>query len=320
MRTEAIFGGTENKPIAAVNALKLKELALEQGASLVGIAPPQVSDLWSVRHRRWLARDYQGDMAYLARAPEGRYDARSLLPDCQSVLAIGLNYWQPGRTGQGGKLKVSRYAWGQDYHTVMTDKLRAIGGWLEAHAPGSRWKACVDHSPLGEKAFAIAAGLGWEGRNTLLLNPKHGSYVFLGLLLTTVYLQPDTPLKADCGSCTLCLRACPTSALLGPGILDARRCISYLNTECREAAAGGTDLHGWAYGCDECQDVCPFNQALVASGEPALQRRAWLDSFTPEAELALDEAGFESKYAGTVIRRRRLERWQAQVRAASASS
>lgn len=294
-----------------------KQLARQLGAT-AGIAPPQVSPVWVERHKRWLARGFHGDMSYLARNPQSRYDAASLLPGCESVVVLAVNYWQPDMSPARPGIRVSRYAWGADYHEVLGEKLKAIGDWLVARAPGTGWKACVDHSPLSEKAFAIAAGLGWEGRNSLLLTPEAGSYVFLGLLLTTTRLEADTPLEADCGACSLCLRACPAGALVGPGMLDARRCISYVTTERKAVVGAGDDLHGWAFGCDDCQDICPFNADLPVAIDQKFMPRDWVKSLDLKAELAMDHSAFAIKYEGTVVKRRRLERWQAQLRAASA--
>jgi epoxyqueuosine reductase len=295
----------------------LKDIAKGLGADLYGVAPPCVDSSWLARHEKWIARGYHGDMTYLAREPARRYDARHLLPECSSVVVIGVSYFTTDPAASDAPSpRVSRYAWGEDYHDVLGDKLRALGAWLDARVPEHRWKACVDHSPLCEKSFAVAAGLGWEGRNSLLLNDRYGSYFFLGLLLSSAKLEQDSPLIADCGTCSRCIQSCPTNALLGPGILDARRCISYLTTESKSPPGPDDKLHGWAYGCDVCQDVCPFNSALPASPESRFNRREWVGILAGEGDQDMSEGDFAARFNGTVIKRRRLERWQAQLRAA----
>ncbi|MCC7478935.1 tRNA epoxyqueuosine(34) reductase QueG [bacterium] len=307
-------------PLQAVQpAPARRELLLsamrEAGFDDCRIAPPQLDPEAMAQHLKWIARGNAADMWYLERKPEARYDAGSLLPECASVAVGALSYYQAGDyQPAGGTGRVSRYAWGSDYHDVLGAKLTAVGQRLQQHDPELRWKVCVDTSPLSEKAFALRAGLGWHGRNSLVLHPRLGTYFFIGLLLLSWPLKADGPLERDCGTCTLCLRACPTEALSGPGILDSRRCVSYITTERREETALHEKLSGWLYGCDTCQEVCPFNAGLPDSSEAAFAPRPWSRALSAEQALEMDEAQFQQHFRGTVFLRRRLGRLQAQAR------
>ncbi len=310
---------TPGSSVPCLDATQRRQLVLElaaaQGFDAAGIAPPILDPRYLSLHNKWLQRGYAGDMWYLERKPEGRYDAGSLLPGCSSVLVVAQSYFQPGGYNHaGGTGKVSRYAWGDDYHQVLGEKLKAIANLLCKSDPGLEWKVCVDTSPLSEKSFALQAGIGWPGRNSLVLNPRLGTYFFIGLLLLSWELVADKPLKQDCGSCTICLQACPTGALSGPGILDSTRCVSYVTTERKEAARPDEALSGWLYGCDTCQEVCPFNFDLEPAGEPRFNPRRPSLELSAETALTLSETEFEASFTGSVIRRRRLERVQAQAR------
>jgi epoxyqueuosine reductase len=280
----------------------------------LGVAPPVLPEVEVQRHRGWLARGYGAEMGYLARKPEARYDATSLLPDCRSVIAIAVDYYVPGeQPAVPAEVKWSRYAWGDDYHAVVQDKLAAIRGWLLQRIPDLSSKITVDTSPLTEKAFAVAAGLGWQGRNSIVLNDS-GSYFFLGLLLTSAKLPLDHPVPDGCGTCTACIQACPTGALVGPGMLDSRRCVSYLTTERREPVLETEALNGWLYGCDTCQEVCPYNAEPRQSGELRFQPRPEIRGLTAAEAADMSEEHFEKLFACTAVRRRKVFRLNSQGR------
>ncbi|MDQ3023226.1 MAG: tRNA epoxyqueuosine(34) reductase QueG [bacterium] len=294
---------------------ELRAYADSIGFDSLGICAPAAPVHEVAAHMKWLARGYHAEMGYLSRNPESRYDARSLLPDCRSVVVVALSYYVPDpQWPADSEPKVSRYAWGDDYHDVLKDKLRLLADWLDASIPEQRHKLCVDTSPLTEKAFAVAAGIGWQGRNSLVLSDRLGSYFFIGLLLSTAELEFDQPAVPSCGTCTLCIQACPTNALVGPGILDANRCVSYLTTERKEDVAEHESLSGWLYGCDTCQQVCPFNITPAVTREPRFVPRNSSQHISLDAALALSEPQFEERFAGTVFRRRKLFRLQAQAR------
>lgn len=211
---------------------------------------------------QWLAAGMHGEMEYMERSVPLRSDVNTVLPGAQSVVAVGLNYNQepPDRD-----VKIARYALGRDYHKVMRNKLRALARFGESVLPETQWRACVDSAPVMERELANRAGLGWFGKNTMLINSQRGSWFFIGTLLTTANLVPDEPAIGGCGTCRACIDACPTGAITQLGdrwAVDARRCISYLTIEKRgELSAIEQEMVGeWTFGCDICQEVCPFNQ------------------------------------------------------------
>jgi len=246
---------------AAVSARALKERIRAQayglGFDLVGITTLGPVDGAGALDD-WLARGYAGDMEYIARGAEKRRDTRLTVPGATSAIVVGLDYGGAEPAGP-----VARYARGNDYHDIMVARLRELQRWISREVGGPlRGKAYVDTGPILERELARKAGLGWFGKNTLIINPKRGSYFFIGALLIELELEPDAPFEADrCGSCTRCLDACPTGAFTAPRVLDATRCISYLTIETKgeipeELREGVRER---VYGCDVCQEVCPWN-------------------------------------------------------------
>jgi epoxyqueuosine reductase len=256
---------------------RIKDRARELGFDPVGIT--ELGPAWTYdAFARWLEKGYAGEMGYLGRGAEKRRDTRLPFPDARSAVVVGLDY---GGREPGGP--VARYARGDDYHEIMVDRLNTLHHWLEAETGGRiKGKAYVDTGPILERDLAQRAGLGWIGKNTMLVNPRRGSYFFLGALLLDLDLAADAPFDADrCGSCTRCLDACPTDALVAPGELDARRCISYLTIEHRsDIDAELRPLLGdHLYGCDICQEVCPWNVSFAQElAEPAFRPREALSA------------------------------------------
>ena len=281
---------------------RLKARALEIGFDLIGIAGAEPADGFD-RLTEWLARGYAGAMSYMERRHEARRTPQSILPTVRSVIMTAMNY-NPGvedstPPGQG---RVARYARGPDYHDVLRNRLKELLAWLQIERPDCRGRAVVDTAPLLERDFARRAGLGWIGKNTMLLHPRLGSYFFLGALLVDQELTTDQPFAtAHCGTCTACLDTCPTNAFPGPGWLDARRCISYLTIELRgpmpeELRPGVGD---WLFGCDICQEVCPWNRkAPAATAEARLPA-----SLDPETILKLTAEEYHQQFAGTALER-----------------
>jgi epoxyqueuosine reductase len=281
--------------VSEVFTRAVKARALDLGFDAVGVGPaasPPHADALA----RWLDAGYAGDMSYLARTRTERRDPGRLLPGARSVVAVALNYASAGPTSPDWG-PVARYARGRDYHEVMRPKLVALARFIEETAgPGARSRAAVDTSAVLERDLAAQAGLGWIGKNTQVLSPGLGSYFFIGVVLTTAHLEPDAPQPDRCGTCTACLDACPTRAFVAPYVLDARRCISYLTIEHRgdiaPDLAGGLDQ--WIFGCDVCQEVCPWNRRAPSTREPALVPQAPLGPLATLLEL--DDAGFRARF------------------------
>jgi epoxyqueuosine reductase len=284
---------------------RLKARARELGFSLVG-ACPAVSASGTARLGEWLERGYAGEMHYLAERREAYAHPRHVLDGVRSLLMLGMQYRtsEPAAV-QDGEGRVARYSWGSaDYHDVIRARLHELADYLRELAPGAATRGVVDTAPLLEREFAQLAGLGWVGKNTLLLNRQAGSYFFLAALLTDVVLEYDAPHVADyCGSCTACLDACPTAAFPQAYVLDASRCISYLTIELREQmpAELRAGVGNWVFGCDVCQEVCPWNRFAPLSQQAEF---APLKSMNPVqlAELfELDETEFRRRFRKTPL-------------------
>jgi epoxyqueuosine reductase len=287
-------------PAPAALAAELKAQAYGTGFDLAGIAalgPAETAGALDA----WLAAGYHGEMEYMQRHANLRRDSTRPLPGMRWALVVGLNY---GGTQPAGR--VARYARGDDYHRVMWDRLDALGGWLTARTGGSS-RAFVDSGPVLERDLARRAGLGWVGKNTMLINPRLGSHFFIGALFTDAALVGDAPFATDhCGRCTRCLAACPTQAFVAPRVLDARQCISYLTIELRgdipEALRRAVGDH--LYGCDDCQDACPWNGKFARDvALPAMaphRTEAWPE---PRDWLALDDDAYRARFRGTAMTR-----------------
>jgi epoxyqueuosine reductase len=287
---------------------RIKEQARRLGFELVGIAPAAEADDFP-RLRDWLAQGFAGEMAYMHRQAEARRHPASVLPEVRSVIMVGMNY-RPAEADEPARVaaRVARYARGADYHDVLRERLNRLLAWLRQEAPGCVGRGVVDTAPLLERDFARRAGLGWVGKNTMLLNKRLGSYFFLGALLVDLELRADPPhVAAHCGTCTACLDACPTGAFAGPGRLDARRCISYLTIELRGPVpeALRPRVGDWLFGCDVCQEVCPWNRKAPAATEPALRPRADLLALDPVELLGLSDGEFRWRFRGTALTRPR---------------
>ncbi len=277
----------------------LKAEARRLGFDLCGVcpavAPPGVE-----RFSQWLAAGYAGQMHYLPDRAEAAADPQFVLDGARSIVMLAMNYRisdaQPPQPGQG---RVSRYAWGGDYHDLIRSRLTQLGDWLRDRCPTAQVRGVVDTAPLLEREFAQLAGLGWIGKNTLLLNKQLGSWFFLAALLTDVELQFDAPHETDhCGTCRACLDACPTGAFVDAYVLDARRCISYLTIELREPIPEPLRerVGDWLFGCDVCQDVCPWNHRAPLSQEVAFQPADGMNPIDLIALFDLDEAAFRARF------------------------
>lgn len=274
-------------------------------------------------YQAWVANEMHGKMGYLARPDRQirREDLNVILPNVQSLVCVGLDYQSlklpDAIANDPSRGRISNYAWGTDYHDIMTPRLRELADWLAAESQaqvGS--KVYVDTGAILERSHAEDAGFGFVGKNTMLIHPRRGSFFFLGELLTTLSLPPDPlrPAMPNCGRCTNCLTDCPTNAFPKPYVLDARRCISYLTIELKDWIPHEFRplMGNWIYGCDVCQDVCPWNRFAVQTGEVEFRPKSF-DHTAPHLLdlLALDDAAFRARFANSPIKRikrRRLVR------------
>jgi len=300
---------------------RLKERARAEGFDLVGVAGAGPAE-GAERLRGWLDAGYSAGMAWMERTAALRADPRTLLPGCRSVVAVAMSYRSslPASTESPprGRVWISRYAWGRDYHRLVKRRLVRLGRWLAAEAPGCGWRVAVDTAPVLEREWAARAGLGWIGKSTMLLNRRFGSELFLGVLLTDLELVVDQPVPAHCGRCTACLDACPTRAFPEPRVLDARRCIAYLTVEHRgELPPGREHISGrMVAGCDVCNEVCPWNRRAPADLHPELApapHRYWPLLAALES---LDGEGWRKWREGSALNRIRWPEMQRNLAAA----
>jgi epoxyqueuosine reductase len=311
----AVARRKEPAPVSAASvelARAVRERALGAGFDVVGIARAEALDPDRARLEDWLARGSHAGMRWMARDPALRGDPRRLLPGCRSVIVCAMSYW-PGEEAAAtppGRARVALYARGRDYHRVLGARLRELASWLERET-GEAARAFTDTGPVLERAWAVRAGIGWIGKNANVMRRDLGSWLLLGEVLAAAELDPDPAVDEEfCGSCTACLDACPTGAIREPGVVDANACISYWTIEHRgpvpvERRSGNGD---WIFGCDVCQDVCPWNAgwARPSRGE-ALARRDDLAGLDPADVLGLDEATFRRRYSGTSLMRAKWE-------------
>jgi epoxyqueuosine reductase len=274
------------------------------GFDLVAAVPAVEPDGFS-RLQVWLDAGHDGQMQYLQHRREAYSHPRHVMPGVRSLLMLGMEYQtvQPATHGQG-QGRVARYAWGADYHDLIHDRLKQLRASLLRRVPEATARGVVDTAPLLEREFAQLAGLGWIGKNTMLLNTRHGSYFFLAALLTDQLLSYSQVTTVDhCGTCRACLDACPTDAFPEPGVLDSRRCISYLTIELREPVPRELRplIEDWVFGCDVCQEVCPWNRHAQPQDEPALAPRKGMNPLELAELFWLDEAGFRRRFRETPL-------------------
>jgi epoxyqueuosine reductase len=291
-----------------ISSKAIKQQARALGFDLCGIAPaaalPELERL-----REWLDRGYAGEMRYLHHSADTRADIRRFLPSARSVVMTATNYYVP--SSQSGDSGIARYAWGDDYHIVLAKRLDELVSWMREQA-GTSFDAriFVDKHHVQERAYAKHAGLGWIGKNTLLINPEIGSFTFLAGAAVSLELDVDAPIADACGSCSLCVDACPTGAIVDDYEVDATRCISYLTIEHKGAIpeTRRVQIGDHVYGCDVCQDVCPFNLAPLATTDPAWQPRPGRTDATPAELWSRNDFDLHAIVAGSAMTRASLSR------------
>ena len=292
-------------------AENIKERALFEGFNKVGIVGAESLEDEGRRLKEWLARGHHGEMRWMARDVHKRISPHEIFPQARSVVVVALNYFTPHQHQQTPATgKVSRYAWGDDYHDVVKEKLLSLLSWIKEQAPSAEGKVCVDIQPTMDKAWAVRAGLGWLGKHSNVITPEHGSWVFIGELLLNLDLEHDSERIEDhCGTCTLCIDACPTAAITEPYVVDSNKCISYATIELRAPELPAEmDLAGWLYGCDICQDVCPWNRFEQATSETRFAPREGNVDVELEEVLELTPESYAARYRGSAMKRAKLSR------------
>lgn len=297
------------RPALIVNlrSAQVKNLARELGFAQIGIARAERMEPEERRLEEWLNRGYHGTMRWMENHFDKRVDPTKLVPGAKSVISLLYNYFPADERPSETAPKIARYAYGEDYHRVIRAKLRDLVGRLEEELGAPiEGRVFVDSAPVLERDWAKRAGVGWTGKNTLLINPKLGSYYFLAEIISDLELEADAPIKDYCGTCTACIDACPTEAISPQGyLLNGSKCISYLTIELREAIpeefAGR--MEGWAFGCDICQEVCPWNRFSQPHTEPAFAPHPDLPEMSSHERREMTEEVFRRVFQKSAVKR-----------------
>ena len=299
---------------------KIRRKALEIGFHKIGFARAEALTENAEHLRGWLDAGFHGEMKWMEREPEKRSDPRLIFPEAVTVISVAMNYYTPHEHENSvEKGKVSRYAWGDDYHDILKNKLRELFAFIKTLDERAEGKICVDTAPVAEKVWARRAGLGWIGKHSNLITREYGSWVFLGEILLNLELEYDERVSPDyCGSCTACLDACPTGAITAPYVVDSRRCLSYATIELRAfelPAEIEKNLNGWLYGCDICQDVCPWNRFQKPTEEAGFEPREGNVSADLDEILSLTPERYAERFRRSAMKRTKLQGLQRNARA-----
>jgi epoxyqueuosine reductase len=284
----------------------IKDQARNLGFTAVGIARAEELTQEGVRLKEWLGRGFQGTMAWMQKEPEKRADVRQIVPDAKSVISVAMNYYHSTSHSNAREAgKISRYAWGNDYHVVMTPRIHSLVDCIKSECPDLHSAAYVDTGPVLDKAWAVRAGIGWLGKHTNVITKGYGSWIFLGEIIVDLDLEYDSPMADFCGSCTACIEACPTDAIVEPYVLDSTKCISYLTIENKGDIPWQFrhKLENWVYGCDICQDVCPWNRFQQTTTESSFRPRE--ENIEPDLhELSMiTEEEFSRRFRRSPVKR-----------------
>ncbi len=290
---------------------KIKTTAVELGFGRVGIVPVTPLDVETPRLLDWLTSGNNGRMAWLERETAKRADPSMIFPGALSMIVVAQNYFTPHKhSSNPTQGKISRYAWGDDYHDVVREKLVKLLARIKELNPEANGKICVDTTPIMEKAWAVRAGVGWLGKHSNVITTDHGSWVFLGEIILDIELEYDTETVDDhCGTCTACIDACPTDAITQPYVVDSRRCISYATIELRDENIPteiASNLEGWLYGCDICQDVCPWNRFAKPSKEDRFEPRDDETSVDLDRLLSMTHEEYVERFRRSAMKRAKL--------------
>jgi epoxyqueuosine reductase len=289
------------------NTQTIKALASELGFSFCGVAKAEFLADEAPKLEEWLKRGYQGSMGYLENHFDKRLDPTKLVPGAKSVISLVYNYYPKQTFEAENNFKVAKYAYGHDYHFVIKAKLKELVEGIRARIGEVEGRAFVDSAPVHERAWAAKGGLGWVGKNSLLLNRQMGSFFFLAELIVDLELTPDGPIKDYCGTCTACQDACPTDAIPAPYVVDGSKCISYLTIELKESIPDEFKgkMEGWVFGCDICQDVCPWNRFSKPHDEAAFAPQGW-QNFSQTEWQEMTEETFQKVFKKSAVKRTRF--------------
>lgn len=286
------------------------EKAKEIGFDLVGFTPAEQLNKETELLKSWLDSGYQASMSYMERNIEKRYDVRNILPDAKSVISLAVNYYTKDmHNNEDGFGKVSRYAWGKDYHLVIWDKLELLEEELQKIDPNFESKSYVDTGPVMDKTWAVRAGLGWLGKNTNVISREMGSWIFLSTIITNYEFDYNLPVADRCGSCASCIEACPTNAIVSEYVVDANKCISFLTIENKgEIAEEFRDkFESWIFGCDICQDVCPWNKKFSKETREDEFKSNGNKEINLQNIINMTEEDFKTRFELSPIKRTKLK-------------
>ncbi|MBX2845691.1 MAG: tRNA epoxyqueuosine(34) reductase QueG [Saprospiraceae bacterium] len=284
----------------------IKAEAHRLGFSFFGVSSAGFLEEDAPRLENWLNENRHGKMAYMANHFDKRLDPRLLVPGAKSVLSLMYNYYTPKKQADSKAPKLSQYAYGKDYHFVVKDKLKALAHFIDQNVGAFNGRVFVDSAPVLERSWAKKAGLGWIGKNTQLINNKAGSFFFLAEIICDLELEADGPIKDYCGTCTACIDACPTDAIVEPYKVDGSKCISYYTIELKEAVIPVNDqdkFENWMFGCDICQDVCPWNRFSTSHQTPEFEPHPDLLAMSASDWEELTEEVFQEFFRKSAVKR-----------------
>lgn len=284
----------------------IKQKALELGFFEVGFSKAEFLETEAPRLEKWLANSMHGKMAYMQNHFDKRLDPRLLVDGAKTVVSLLFNYYSTRKQNDIAAPKISKYAYGQDYHDVLKSKLHELINWIREHIGEVNGRAFVDSAPVLERAWAAKSGLGWIGKNGNLINKGSGSFYFLSELIIDLELPADNKIATNhCGTCTACIDACPTEAIISPNIIDGSKCISYYTIELKDALPNDAKgkLDNWMFGCDVCQDVCPWNRFATPNNEPEFAPNKELMGFTKQDWIELTEDVFKKVFKNSPVKR-----------------
>lgn len=305
--------------ILAHRSATIKSVANELGFTFCGIAKAESLESERQKLETWLQRGYHGEMKYMENHFEKRLDPSKLVPGAKSVVCLLYNYFPTEEGVKEGELKISKYAYGEDYHIVIKDKLKILVERIREAIGDVNGRCFVDSAPVMERQWAARAGLGWIGKNALLINRQRGSFFFLSEMIIDVELEYDSPIGDYCGTCTACIDACPTEAILDGGVVDASRCISYFTIELKNEIPDvmKDKFDNWIFGCDICQDVCPWNRFSKPHQESRFSPSTEMQNLTASDWIEMTEETFNKIFKDSPLQRPGFERMKRNIKAAT---